>query len=68
MSAIGMPKIISSHANYRHEDYFFSRTQSRSLNELGWERREGPLHSWSEFFYPTASVIGTLLIMLVVFH
>jgi hypothetical protein len=64
MSAIGMPKIISSHANYRREDYMFPRTQSRSLNERRWERREGPLHSWSEILYPAASVIGISLIVL----
>jgi hypothetical protein len=64
MSAIGRPKIISSHANYRREDYMFPRAQSRSMNERLWERREGPLHSWSEFIYPAASVIGIFLIAL----
>jgi hypothetical protein len=65
MSAIGIPKIISSHAAYRREDYLFPRTQSRSLTERQWERREGPLHSWSELLYPVAGVIGILLIVLV---
>ena len=68
MSAIGIPKIISSHADYRREDYLFPRTQSRSLTEQRWERRESPLHSWSEFFYPAAGVIGVLLVVLMASH
>ena len=52
---------ISAHANYRHEDYFFSRTQSRALSALEWEHSEKPLHSWSELFYPAVAAAGALI-------
>ena len=43
---------ISAHADYRHEDYFFQRSQSRALSALEWEQSDKPLRSWSEFLYP----------------
>jgi len=52
---------ISAHANYRHEDYFFARTQSRALRDLEWERSDKPLHSWSEFLYPTVAAAGAVI-------
>jgi cytochrome c-type biogenesis protein CcmH/NrfG len=33
---------ISAHAEYRREDYFFARNQSRTLRALEWEHREKP--------------------------
>ena len=33
---------ISAHADYRREDYFFARNQSRALRVLEWEHREKP--------------------------
>jgi hypothetical protein len=52
---------ISSHADYRHEDYFFNRTQSRALSDLEWEHSDKPLHSWSELFYPAAVAAGAVI-------
>ena len=51
---------ISAHADYRHEDYFFARTQSRALRVLEWEHSDKPLHSWSEFLYPAAAAAGVI--------
>jgi hypothetical protein len=55
---------ISAHANYRHEDYFFSRTQSRALRALEWEHSDRPLHSWSELLYPAAAAAGAVIAVL----
>ena len=52
---------ISAHANYRHEDYFFARTQSRALRALEWEHSGKPLHSWSELLYPAAAAAGAVI-------
>ena len=51
---------ISAHANYRHEDYFFNRTQSRALSGLEWEHSDR-LHSWSELLYPAAAAAGVVI-------
>jgi hypothetical protein len=58
MSAIGIsghespfkhrPMLISAHADYRPQDFYFSRTQSVSLRSAEWESRIRPMHSWSE--------------------
>ncbi|HWU55945.1 MAG TPA: hypothetical protein VN175_10625 [Rhizomicrobium sp.] len=55
---------ISAHANYRHEDYFFNRTQSRALSALEWEHSDKPLHSWSELFYPAAAAAGVAIALI----
>jgi hypothetical protein len=55
---------ISAHADYRHEDYFFNRTQSRALSALEWEHSGKPLHSWSEILYPAAAAAGAVVAML----
>jgi hypothetical protein len=55
---------ISAHADYRHEDYFFSRTQSRALRALEWEQTGKPLHSWSEILYPGLAVAGAMIAVL----
>jgi hypothetical protein len=55
---------ISAHADYRHEDYFFQRTQSRALSALEWERSGRPLQSWSEFLYPAAAATGAVIAVL----
>ena len=52
---------ISAHADYRHEDYFFSRTQSRALRALEWEHSGKPLHSWSELLYPALAAAGAVI-------
>jgi hypothetical protein len=59
---------LSAHADYRHEDYFFSRTQSRNMSALEWEHSQKPLHSWSELLYPALGVAGTLLAVLEIVH
>ncbi len=58
MSAIGIsndgqahafpPRFISAHADYRHTDFVFPRTQSLALRDAPWEQRIKPLRSWSE--------------------
>ena len=55
---------ISAHADYRHQDYFFARTQSRALSALEWENSGKALHSWSEFLYPAAAVAGGVIAVL----
>jgi len=55
---------ISAHADYRHEDYFFARTQSRALRALNWEQSAKPLRSWSEFLYPALATGGALIAVL----
>ena len=52
---------ISSHDDYRREDYFFARTQSRAMHALEWERSDKPLHSWSELLYPAAAAAGGVI-------
>jgi hypothetical protein len=52
---------ISAHANYRHEDYYFQRTQSRALSALEWEQSGKPLHSWSELLYPAVAATGAVI-------
>ena len=52
---------ISSHADYRHEDYFFARTQSRAMSALEWEHSDRPLHSWSQLLYPAAAAAGAVV-------
>ena len=55
---------ISAHADYRHEDYFFQRTQSRALRALEWEDSGKSLHSWSELLYPAAAAAGGVIAMM----
>ena len=58
---------LSAHADYRHEDYFFARTQSRAMAAREWARSE-PLHSWSEILYPAAGAAAALLAVVEVIH
>jgi hypothetical protein len=55
---------ISAHADYRHEDYFFARAQSRALSGLEWERSDKPFHSWSELLYPAGVAAGAAIAVL----
>ena len=55
---------ISAHAEYRHNDYFFARTQSRALSVLEWERSSKPLQSWTELFYPALAATGAVVAVL----
>ena len=58
---------LSAHADYRHEDYFFARTQSRALAAREWVHSE-PLHSWSEILYPALGAAAALLAVVEVIH
>lgn len=53
---------VSSHSEFRHEDYFFQRTQSRALFDLEWEDRIPALKAWGN--YIAAAVAVTLLSLL----
>lgn len=53
--------MISAHADYRHEDYFFQRSQSRALRALEWEQSAKPLRSWSQLLYPAAAATGAVI-------
>ncbi|HEX4634952.1 MAG TPA: hypothetical protein VH189_02145 [Rhizomicrobium sp.] len=55
---------ISAHADYRHEDYYFARTQSRALISREWEPSARPLQSWSELLYPALAASGALIAVL----
>ncbi|HYS44950.1 MAG TPA: hypothetical protein VEM35_00850 [Rhizomicrobium sp.] len=59
---------ISAHADHRHEDYFFARTQSRALSAREWDRSDKPLHSWSELLYPALAAAGAVIAVLEVLH
>jgi hypothetical protein len=59
---------LSAHANYRHEDYFFARTQSRALSARKWEHSDKALHSWSELAYPTLAAAGAMVAVLGILH
>jgi sarcosine oxidase delta subunit len=53
---------LSAHADYRHEDYFFSRTQSRGLAARQWEHTKRR-HSWSEILVPVLGAAAALLVV-----
>jgi hypothetical protein len=55
---------LSAHADYRHEDYFFARTQSRTLALRKWEHTKR-LRPWSEIL---VRALGTAIVMLAVFE
>jgi hypothetical protein len=56
-------QIIGSHAEYRHSDYFFARSQSDTLRQLPWASRARPLRAWGG---PAALLVaGTALAALV---
>ena len=50
--------MISAHSEYRHEDYFFQRVQSRASQALEWDRIS-PLKTWNS--YIAAAVAAVLL-------
>lgn len=68
MSAKGQPTLISAHADFRHEDYVFARTQSRDLQAREWDRRESPLRSWSGMLYPALGVAAAVLAVAEIVH
>jgi len=74
MSAIGIPvgniackprpMVISAHADYRPEDFYFARTQSVTLRAAKWESRIKPMHSWSEIALYGAGLLAAFLVAL----
>lgn len=66
MSAIGQkPKLfISSHSDYRREDFIFARTQSCTLRELPWDKRIKPLRSWDSILYSALGIAGAVFLTL----
>jgi hypothetical protein len=74
MSAIGIsagnaaykarPMVISAHADYRPEDFYFARTQSVALRAAKWESRIRPMHSWSEIALYGAGLLAVLIVVL----
>ncbi|MBA2587550.1 MAG: hypothetical protein H0U98_02895 [Alphaproteobacteria bacterium] len=59
---------ISAHADYRHEDYFFARTQSRAMSAREWEHSDKPLQSWSDHLYPALAAAGAVVAVLEILH
>ncbi len=53
---------LSAHADYRHEDYYFARTQSRRMAARKWEHTKR-LHSWSEIVFPALGAAAALLVV-----
>ncbi len=70
MSAIGIQShskanaLISSHADYRREDFMFPRTQSSALRDRPWEHRAKPLQSWDRVFYKGLGVTALAAVAL----
>ncbi|HEX4302811.1 MAG TPA: hypothetical protein VHZ78_08455 [Rhizomicrobium sp.] len=68
MSAVGIAnacpsRVISAHADYRHADFHFPRTQSLNSRDAPWERRLKPLRSWSEIgAYGAVALAATVLL------
>jgi len=58
---------LSAHADYRHEDYFFARSQSRVTAAREWVH-SAPLHSWSEYLCPALGAAAALLAVVEVIH
>jgi hypothetical protein len=53
---------LSAHADYRHQDYYFARTQSRALAAREWERTK-PIQSWSHIVFPALGAAAALLVV-----
>ncbi len=60
--------LLSAHADFRHEDYVFARTQSRALQAAEWVKTEPPLRSWSDVLYPALGVAAAVLAMAEIVH
>jgi hypothetical protein len=61
-------KTISSHADYRHKDYFFERTQSRAMQARQWEQTKAPIRSWSDILVPALAAMGALAAVAEIIH
>ncbi len=60
--------VLSAHADYRREDYYFPRTQSRAMAARDWEKSPRPLHTWSEVLYPALGLAAVALAALEIVH
>lgn len=60
--------IISSHASYCRKDHFFARSQSRSLQQLTWEKGEQPIRQVPAFFYHVFAVLGATATLFAITH
>jgi len=56
--------MIASHAEYKHTDYHFARTQSRGLAALDWEHRSPAFKTWSNHIYACVAALLLGLLML----
>jgi hypothetical protein len=68
MSANGHATLISAHADFRHEDYVFARTQSRETSAREWDHRTAPIQSWSQWLYPALGVAAAVLAVAEIVH
>ena len=68
MSASGHAPLISAHADFRHEDYVFARTQSRDSAAREWDNRTAPLQSWSQLLYPALGLAAAVLAVAEIVH
>jgi hypothetical protein len=68
MSANGHATLISAHADFRHEDYVFARTQSRETAGREWAHRAAPIQSWSQLLYPALGVAAAVLAVAEIVH
>ncbi len=68
MSANGHATLISAHADFRHEDYVFARTQSRETAARAWDHRTAPMQSWSQFLYPALGLAAAVLAVAEIVH
>ena len=59
---------LSAHADYRHEDYFFARTQSRALAAREWEHSEAAAFLVASILYPALGAAAALLAVVEVIH
>jgi sarcosine oxidase delta subunit len=58
---------LSAHAEYRHEDYYFARTQSRALAARKWEHTKR-VRSWSEIVVPALGAAAAILVVVEMVH
>jgi sarcosine oxidase delta subunit len=55
---------ISAHADYRRDDYMFSRAQSRALSQREWEHPTPALRSWSSVLIPAVTAAAAMAVAL----
>jgi hypothetical protein len=67
MSALGLPRakgfVMSSLADYRHDQLVFPRQQSNAFKALDWERTP-PLKSWLDLLRPWLGLVLIAAVLL----